>query len=219
MGGVTSPGSPDSTPRTRQERQAETRARLLEVTEEILAEGGYHQASLEKIAERAGFTKGAVYSNFANKEELTLAVLDDHFADWLNELQRRLEAAEPTVAARVDVVARWWGDIVLHERWAVVIMELALSTRDRPSLQEALAEREKMIISFCTLLVQNEIDRFELDLPLSARDYAEALVALGLGLAFTRTLLPEIASEVLSRTARVLFLGTDAGEGDPASST
>jgi len=184
------------------------------VTEELLAEGGYHGASLEKIAERAGFTKGAVYSNFASKEDLTLAVLDNHFADWLNELQRRLGAAEPTVSARVDVVAGWWEDLVLHERWAVVIMELAGATRDRPAIQQALAEREQMIISFCSLLVQNEIDRFGLELPLTARDYAEALVSLGLGLAFTRSLDSSVSVKVLSRTARALFLGADAGRPD-----
>jgi AcrR family transcriptional regulator len=199
---VTAPGS-------RQQRQAETRARLIEVTEELLAEGGYHHASLERIAERAGYTKGAVYSNFASKEDLTLAVLDQHFADWLNELQRRLLAADSTVSARVDALAGWWQDLILHERWGVVILELAGATRDRPQIQQALADREEMIISFSATLVQAEIDRFGLPVALTARDCAEALVALGIGLAFARSLTPEVSADVLSRTVRALFLPHD----------
>ena len=192
--------------RTRKETQAETRARLLEVAEEAFAEGGYHLASLERIAERAGFSKGAVYSNFASKEDLTLAVLDAHFADFLTDLQRRLLAAEQTVAARVDVLANWWGELVLHERWGLVILELAGATRDKPAVQAALAERERMIIDFSATLVEAEVERFGIDLAMSAHETAEALVTMGIGIAFARSLDPNVSAEVLTATARALFL-------------
>ena len=41
------------------------------------------QASIDEVAEHAGFTKGAFYANFESKEELFLALLDDHFAEHL----------------------------------------------------------------------------------------------------------------------------------------
>lgn len=197
-----------TSPRSRQASQAETRARLLQVTEEMVAEVGYLNVSLERIAARAGYTKGAVYSNFASKEELTLAMLDEHFAHWLDELRRRLDAVPADPERRLETLATWWEDLVLHERWGVVIIELAGASRDRPAIQQAMAERQEMIISYCALLVQREIDELGLELEMSARDLAEALVALGEGLSFARSLDPRVSAEVLTRAARAMLLGT-----------
>lgn len=61
---------------SRQERRAQTRAALLDAAERLWAERGIRGASLDEIAARAGLTKGAVYSNFASKAELVLALLE-----------------------------------------------------------------------------------------------------------------------------------------------
>lgn len=63
-------------PRTRTERQRETREALVIAALEAFARDGYHGAGLDAIAREAGFSKGAVYSNFAGKSELFLAVMD-----------------------------------------------------------------------------------------------------------------------------------------------
>ncbi|NUR95181.1 MAG: helix-turn-helix transcriptional regulator, partial [Kribbellaceae bacterium] len=55
-------------------RRSNTRARLLEGALEVFAERGFHGASVEDICERAGFTRGAFYSNFGSKDELVLAL-------------------------------------------------------------------------------------------------------------------------------------------------
>ncbi|MBT2483479.1 MULTISPECIES: TetR/AcrR family transcriptional regulator [unclassified Microbacterium] len=65
-------------PRTRAERQRETREALVIAARESFARDGYHAASLEGIAADAGFSKGAVYSNFEGKAALFLAVMDDN---------------------------------------------------------------------------------------------------------------------------------------------
>jgi len=66
-----------TTPRlTRPERKAQTRERLLATAKEILLRRGFHAATLDDIALHAGVTKGAVYSNFAGKADLFLAVVD-----------------------------------------------------------------------------------------------------------------------------------------------
>ena len=59
---------------TRAERQRQTREALVESAAELIAERGLHAASLEAIAEHAGYTTGAIYSNFANKWELWTAL-------------------------------------------------------------------------------------------------------------------------------------------------
>lgn len=64
---------------TRVERKAQTRADLLSAARTVFLRRGFHGASLEEIAQEAGYTKGAVYSNFEDKAALFLAVLDDHY--------------------------------------------------------------------------------------------------------------------------------------------
>src|SRR5207247_11276130 len=100
---------PETVPRkrlTRQESQARTRTLLLEVaTAEFLAHG-YTGTSLERVAELAGFSKGAVYGNFAGKEELSLAVLENHYFSYLQKFVADFAAGGTTSAHRRPVLAR-----------------------------------------------------------------------------------------------------------------
>ena len=78
---------------TRAERTERVRADLLVAARRTFLSRGFHQASLEEIALAAGWSKGAVFSNFAGKDELFLAVLDDQ-----NRRRRREQIAEMQVA-------------------------------------------------------------------------------------------------------------------------
>lgn len=62
---------------TTSDRRSATRAKLLDAALDVFAEKGLHGASVEDLAAAAGFTKGALYSNFATKEELFGAVIDE----------------------------------------------------------------------------------------------------------------------------------------------
>ncbi|MGH8975530.1 MAG: TetR family transcriptional regulator, partial [Acidimicrobiia bacterium] len=75
---------------TREESRAQTRARLLESAAALFAERGFHGTSVEDIAERAGFSRGAFYSNFEHKADLFLALLDDRLAGDLAALEATL---------------------------------------------------------------------------------------------------------------------------------
>jgi len=59
---------------TPERRRAMTRDHLLAAAAEVFAQRGYHSATIDEVAEAAGFTKGAVYSNFSSKEDLFLAL-------------------------------------------------------------------------------------------------------------------------------------------------
>ena len=65
---------------SRKESQVQTRERLLEAGLEVFSRRGYYAASVDEIAAEAGFSKGAVYSNFESKEDLFLALIDQRFA-------------------------------------------------------------------------------------------------------------------------------------------
>jgi AcrR family transcriptional regulator len=65
---------------SRKESQLQTRQYLLDAALEVFSRRGYYAASVDEIAAEAGYSKGAVYSNFSNKEELFLALIDRRFA-------------------------------------------------------------------------------------------------------------------------------------------
>ncbi len=70
----------------RQERTELTRARLIQSAEKIFARDGFEAAKLEEIAANAGYTRGAFYANFKNKEDLFFALLE-------GEISSRIEKA------------------------------------------------------------------------------------------------------------------------------
>src|SRR6266545_2695685 len=61
---------------TRKESQERTREQLVAAAAKVFARRGYHRATVDEIASEAGFTIGALYSNFKTKEQLFLAIAD-----------------------------------------------------------------------------------------------------------------------------------------------
>ncbi|CAG7606229.1 TetR/AcrR family transcriptional regulator [Leucobacter soli] len=80
-------------------RRRATRMRLFEAATEVFAESGLQGASVEAICSRAGFTRGAFYSNFASKEELFLAMLRDEFDQRAREVESMALGIEPELLA------------------------------------------------------------------------------------------------------------------------
>ena len=73
--------------KTQAERREETREQILAAAAAVFAKRGFHATSLEAIAEEAGFSRGAVYYNFADKEELFLELLDRRCAERAHDLR------------------------------------------------------------------------------------------------------------------------------------
>lgn len=71
-----------------------TRALLLDAAAEVFAEVGLDAASVEAITERAGFTRGAFYSNFESKDELLLALTEQVAAEKIEQVAERVRALE-----------------------------------------------------------------------------------------------------------------------------
>src|SRR6201991_2769044 len=90
---------------TRSESQAMTRSQLIATARQLFFEDGYHPTSLEKVADAAGYSKGAVYSNFRNKDELCTAVLDEVRAERLGEVLAIF--AKPDTPSRIDAIRDW----------------------------------------------------------------------------------------------------------------
>jgi AcrR family transcriptional regulator len=71
------------------------RVLILEAAREAFADGGYHQTSLDTVAERAGVSKALIYEHFASKRELHAAMLEQHVTELVERLNVALAGAEP----------------------------------------------------------------------------------------------------------------------------
>ncbi len=124
-------------------RRQATRARLLEAAAEAFREEGLQGASLEAICTRAGFTRGAFYSNFESKEQLFLALLEREFARRTAHLKTQATALEPELrecgpALEPGQVAAYIVDFFMPETdattWFVLETEFLLLAMRDPSI-------------------------------------------------------------------------------------
>ena len=93
-------------PLTPERRRQQTREHLLAAAAQVFAERGFHGASLDEVATVAGFTKGAVYSNFKNKEDLFLALFRARYEQETEALRATLHGSEvPSEDRLSDFVA------------------------------------------------------------------------------------------------------------------
>ncbi|MGH3433165.1 MAG: TetR/AcrR family transcriptional regulator [Thermocrispum sp.] len=192
---------------TRAESQARTREQLVGTAKELFLRDGYGPTSLEKVADAAGFSKGAVYSNFRNKNELCLAVLDDIHAEQVARVAEALGGAA-TIEERIERFQHWAERHIGDEAWTSLEVEFALNTRSDQQLRGELAVRDKGIRDLIAALVSANSEEFGVDLPLPAADVATVLLSLGIGLGLQRTIDPSIPASLLTDVLR-LFVHTD----------
>jgi AcrR family transcriptional regulator len=130
---------------TRKEKQAHTRECLMHSAARVFARRGLQQASIDEVAEDAGFTKGAFYANFKSKEELFLAMLDERFAKRIEDIERVI-ADEGGAAQK----ARRAGDMFVQQlradhEWERLFFEFsAYAARDEDFREELVTRYRAM---------------------------------------------------------------------------
>jgi AcrR family transcriptional regulator len=121
--------------KTQTERREETREQVLAAAARVFAARGFHATSLDAVAEEAGFSRGAVYYNFADKEELFLELLDRRCAERAQDL-RAIFADTPDDVAATSQQAQLAADHALDAmtgdpEWRALYLEfLAHAARD-----------------------------------------------------------------------------------------
>ena len=108
---------------TREESQAQTRAKLLECAPRVVAREGYEAAPIDKITEAAGFSKGAFYSNFDSKEEFFIELLARHAGQDVVEIGRLLDDA-PEPKEIIDRICDWAEQRSADPTWGLLALEL-----------------------------------------------------------------------------------------------
>ena len=127
---------------TRREKQQRTRKSLLGAAAKLFCKRGLEGASIDEVAQAAGYTKGAFYANFKSKEELFLVMLDERFASELDRLDRALagtqQPEDEARAAAIDFV-HFAGD----EDWPKLYFQFVARAARNDDFREELATRHR----------------------------------------------------------------------------
>ncbi|ANZ21343.1 transcriptional regulator, TetR family [Streptomyces noursei ATCC 11455] len=127
---------------TREESRQQTRGRLLAAAAELFTERGVNGTSVEQIAERAGYTRGAFYGNFEDKNALVAELLHNRTHHEVEEVRALTEDA-PSLTDALDRLRAWNRDRAEHlPQWLALRMELVLHALRNDELRPLLAERE-----------------------------------------------------------------------------
>ncbi|MEU9111030.1 TetR/AcrR family transcriptional regulator [Streptomyces sp. NPDC048483] len=135
--------------RTQADRRARSRSALLEAAARGLSTYGYANLALQRVASEAGYTRGALYHQFANKEELALAVVQWVDETWNAEVGR-LAAEEADPVDALIAIAR--GHAVYCRRDVARVMmtlKIEFAGQDHP-VGRALEEISDRLVADCT---------------------------------------------------------------------
>jgi AcrR family transcriptional regulator len=168
-------------------KREDSRRRLIEAAKDAFAEHGIRDTPVEAICDRAGFTRGAFYSNFSSKEDLFLAVYEE-------EATRRQQAIAEVIASVVDLplpddvpalravvtdIARRY--VTAHtgdETWFTLLTEFRLQGLRQPELRPRLEKLLRQNIDELTAVIQEFIARVGLRLAVDVRYVARVILAL-----------------------------------------
>ena len=160
---------------TPERRRQLTREALIAAATEVFTKKGFHAASLDEIADAAGFTKGAIYSNFNSKEELLHAVIGHLRDTQLAGIADVMDAAAGDPVDNAEAVGdawqrwiSWWTDELL-----ALSLELRLYALRNPDVRSRLATLEQEVSDKLAGFIEDEFARRHIKLGAPAREIAD----------------------------------------------
>lgn len=176
---------------TRKERQEQTREQLVEAAARVFARRGYHRATVDEIAAEAGFTIGALYSNFETKEKLFLAIADRQVKTRVSEISAVADAAVGDGEAGAAAAAQLRAFLEADPDWPLLFYEFwSLSVRN-PEMGDELAGRRDAIRDALAETLKRVAKHHGFNLRFPAPVLATAIAACLNGLAFERAADPD----------------------------
>lgn len=168
----------DAKPRRVTKRRAETRQRLLAAAHLVFAEQGFGRASVEDVCERAGYTRGAFYSNFSSLDELFLAMWEQRSVALLESVAASLEtASEEGILSLEDGIDRLLELLPVDDLWYRIEAEFTAHALRDPLLRGVMAARESQIAATLLPFIDRALDRVGRQVT-DREAFAAALVAV-----------------------------------------
>jgi AcrR family transcriptional regulator len=168
---------------TRAESQAQTRADLLAAAGRVFARRGYEGASIAEVADEAGYSHGAVYSNFEGKQDLFLALYETWVARRVDEIGAAWDGGDGLADRARASGDEWMQWFETNPEAFLLRLEFTVRAAHDPDLRRELATRVGAVPLAISRMVERAAQDEGLDLPLPADEIALGLQALSLGLA------------------------------------
>jgi AcrR family transcriptional regulator len=165
---------------SRAEQTQRNRQLLLAAARQVFVARGYHGATLETIADEAGFSKGVVYSQFRDKADLFLILLEARIEARAEENARVVRGAQADrgMGAFLEQGMRI---IRAEPEWGLAVLEFRLHAARHPELNRRYLELHERAIRGLAEVFAEAYERAGQQLPLGAVNFAEAIFALGTG--------------------------------------
>jgi AcrR family transcriptional regulator len=168
---------------TRRDRAAANRAALLAAARKVFLAAGYHGASVDAVAGEAGFTIGAVYSQFGGKAELFLALLEQRIEERIGQIRSVVDGSG--MAAGLTAVARQWAGVLRTDLdWTLLVIEFRVHAARDPVLAARFAELHARLLRAVVQSLTESLGR-QAATP-EVEDIARLLLATGPGGALAR---------------------------------
>jgi AcrR family transcriptional regulator len=196
--------------------RAETRQRILDAAFEVFGQRGIAATSLTEVAAAAGMTKGAVYSSFDSKDELVLALMEEHAA---HRIQASLEAVEAADSAHVleQVAAVLVHEMRVDATWHRLLAEYFALAHHDPARRAALRDRRREVRATITRALEAVGAALDVEWPLPAPDLAVTILALSNGLGVESDIDPDGIPEDLLARVLTLIAGDAVAEVQAAA--
>jgi TetR/AcrR family transcriptional regulator, transcriptional repressor of aconitase len=173
---------------TREESRAQTRATLMAVGREHFIRYGLGGAVAEKIAEDAGYSRGALYSNFEGKEELFLAVIREE-QDRRTEALHSMFKEEPSAKERLRKLREAIADLVTDPDWIVLRAEFEAGALRNERIRQTFVEVHRKQVRDGGNLIRNLAQSSDIHLGLKPNEFIMIILNLTHGLAVTQKIL------------------------------
>ena len=183
---------------TREESRAQTRATLIAVGRRHFLRYGLGGAVAEKIAEDAGYSRGALYANFNGKEELFLAVMQEEQALRL-DFFRSLLKEEPSGKKRLKKMRDAIADLMTDHDWIVLRAEFEAGALRSERIRQSFVEAHRHQLRDGGELVRDLLRSPEVSSRLKPDDFITVIINLAHGLAVTQRILGTELSQKSTR--------------------
>jgi AcrR family transcriptional regulator len=195
---------------TRRQKQAETRSSLLRSAAKLFCRHGLEGASVEEVAQDAGYTKGAFYSNFKSKEELFLVMLDEKFGSELDRIDELLAGTgEPGDEAR-DAAQDFVRYIHSDPEWPRLYFEFVAYAARNDEFRQELATRHRALRARLTEIYRRWSADFPTPPPIPIEDVAAMTDFMGDGFILDQLVDPELDDELYATMLAIFFRGLQA---------
>jgi AcrR family transcriptional regulator len=202
---------------TRKEKQAHTRTCLMQSAARVFTRRGLQQASIDEVAEDAGFTKGAFYANFKNKEELFLAMLDERFTQRIEEIERVIDGDGTAVDKARQAGDDFAAMIASDREWQRLFFEFSAYAARNDDFREELVTRYRAMRDRIAQALQVRHEELGIEAAIPFEQVATMTCMMGNGFALEKLLEgDEVADDVYGRMLMTFFAGLSAMKGAPA---